>query len=174
MHIGARCTLEVLSRAKAKLAGVLHSSKDGGEGLEPWQTLGSAQVSPFEEVAFPSTKQYLKASVPIRSEMVTLNHVLVANLSQSPLHLPSVGASLLEVSSSHLQGCHCVIQRTVISPCLRRPRSPALNKRRGVSLGAVQLEIAETAWAQRTQCPAEVLAWPSMVGHINTVVTRAN
>jgi len=47
--------LEILSRTTVKPAGALRSGKDGGEGLQPWQALGSAQVSPFEEVAFPST-----------------------------------------------------------------------------------------------------------------------
>lgn len=44
----------------------------------------------------------------------------------------------------------------------------------GLSLSTIPLEIAETAWAQHMQCPAEVPAWPSQVGCINTVPTRAN
>lgn len=50
---------------QAGLAAALHCGKDGGEGLQPWQALGGAQVSPFEEVAFTSTVQHLTAPVPI-------------------------------------------------------------------------------------------------------------
>lgn len=134
----SRRMLEVLSRTKAKLVGALCSCEDGDGGLQPWWALGSAQVSPSEEDAFPSTKQHLTASVPIWNKMVTLSRFLVANLSQSPSHLQSVSAALLGFSTSRLQGCHFRIQRTVTLPCRRPPCSPALNKLRP---GAVQQDV---------------------------------
>lgn len=104
-----RCSghmLEIPSRSTAKLAGALRGGEDGEEGLQPWQALGSAQVSPFEEVAFCSTKQHLSASVPVWTIIVSLSHVLVADLFQPPWHLQSVSASQLEFGNFHLRGCH--------------------------------------------------------------------